>query len=164
MLRLIRKIYTDKTTTGELYFKDERLCWTLEDTVRKLKIPHKTAIPSGQYEVIMSYSNRFKRKLPELLNVPFFKNIRIHSGNTEHDTDGCILVGNEAMKDFITNSMMTLDSIIPIIERELKIGKLYISIIGGYNVQEWGDVFAVNLKGDSNDTPIDSERSVLNEI
>ena len=89
-------------TIGELLINGARQCSTLEDPVRELegqpvgnwKIPHKTAIPRGTYRVIITMSNRFKKMLPELLNVPGFAGVRIHSGNTAEDTEGCILVGD----------------------------------------------------------------------
>ena len=52
-----------------------------------------TAIPSGTYTVTLSYSNRFKKTMPEILNVPNFSGIRIHCGNSSKDTEGCLLVG-----------------------------------------------------------------------
>jgi len=152
MLRLIRKIYSDKSTIGELYLKDEFLCWTLEDTVRKLKIPHKTAIPAGQYEVVMSFSNRFQKRLPELLKVPFFSGIRIHAGNKPEDTDGCILVGKEVMSDFVAHSQETMTKILPKIEEQLKYGKLYICISGGWSADQWEEFFA-NKKEKHDDAP-----------
>ena len=48
---------------------------------------------SGNYEVAITYSNRFKRELPLIKDVPGFSGIRIHPGNTDEDTEGCILVG-----------------------------------------------------------------------
>lgn len=80
-------------TIGKLYIDDNYFCDTLEDTVRKVKIAGKTAIPAGSYKVKKTMSPRFKKILPEILNVPNFAGVRIHSGNTAADTDGCLLLG-----------------------------------------------------------------------
>jgi hypothetical protein len=93
-LKLIRKEFTDKSTIGSLFVDNKWECWTLEDVVREKKIKHETAIPAGTYQVIINLSNRFKRKMPLLLNVPEFEGIRIHSGYTAGHTSGCILVGS----------------------------------------------------------------------
>lgn len=58
------------------------------------KVPRLTAIPAGLYRVRMTYSGRFKRWLPEILDVPQFTAIRLHGGNDADDTEGCILVGD----------------------------------------------------------------------
>lgn len=88
-------------TAGRMYCDGELLCYTLEDTVREAKgkpveewkIKGETAIPEGRYRVILTKSPRFKRILPEVLNVPGYAAVRIHAGNQTKDTDGCILVG-----------------------------------------------------------------------
>src|SRR5207302_8902491 len=87
-LKLIRKIFTDKSTIGALYIDNHFECFTLEDTVREtgIKIPGRTAIPYGSYEVIIDHSKRFTGNMPHVLNVPGFEGIRIHSGNTSGDT------------------------------------------------------------------------------
>ncbi len=64
----------------------------------KGKIKNETAIDYGSYEVILSFSNRFKKYLPLFLNIPCFEAIRIHGGNTAADSEGCILVGAEVDK------------------------------------------------------------------
>jgi hypothetical protein len=93
-LKLVRKWHAHGTTIGELFLDGKWQCYTLEDEVREHKIYGETAIPAGTYKVVLSQSKRFRRQLPELLNVPEFTGIRIHPGNTKEDTEGCILVGN----------------------------------------------------------------------
>lgn len=68
---------------------------------------HKTAILSGKYEVIVNVSNRFKRYLPLLLNVPGFDGIRIHNGVDETSSSGCIIVGKNSEKGKVTKSRST---------------------------------------------------------
>ena len=76
---------------------------TLEK-IQELKIKGKTAIPAGTYQVVITWSNRFKRNLPLVKNVPGFDGIRIHPGNTAVDTKGCLLPGTEAQEDIVLNS------------------------------------------------------------
>ncbi len=83
---------------GKLFVDGKLLGQTLEDTDRHLeaggeKIYGETAIPRGRYKVQLSYSQRFKRIMPEVLDVPGFTGIRIHGGNDEEDTHGCPLLG-----------------------------------------------------------------------
>lgn len=95
---------TDTSTIGELLIDGIFECYTLEDIERPVKIKSETAIPKGTYKVIINQSNRFKRLMPLVLNVPNFEGIRIHSGNTNHDTEGCILVGRTRSANYIGQS------------------------------------------------------------
>ncbi len=95
-------------TIGRLFVDGEYFCDTLEDRCRDLdkeeKVMNETAIPEGTYEVIVNVSVKFKRKLPLLLDVPHFTGIRIHRGNTDKDTSGCILVGENKQLGRVINS------------------------------------------------------------
>lgn len=107
-LKLIRKYCNEKYTIGKFYIDEVYFCDTLEDTVRDLtkenKVYAQTAIPSGVYKVVVTMSNKFKRLLPLLLNVPYFTGIRIHRGNTANDSAGCILLGENKIKGKVINS------------------------------------------------------------
>ena len=107
-LKLIRKYFNETYTIGKLYINEIYFCDTLEDTVRDLtkeaKVYAQTAIPSGVYKVVVTMSNKFKRLLPLLLNVPYFIGIRIHRGNTANDSAGCILLGENKVKGKVINS------------------------------------------------------------
>ena len=86
-----------QTESNNEYLTNRYFCDTLEphaiDWRREEKIAGKTAIPTGRYRVVMSYSKTYKRRMPYLLNVPHFTGIMIHTGNSPDDTRGCILVG-----------------------------------------------------------------------
>lgn len=106
LLRLKRKYYTNKSTIGELYFGNQFFCYTLEDKVREdgVKIPGETAIPEGDYSIVLTQSERFNKIMPRLLSVPDFQGILIHPGNNDRNTEGCILVGYHRGKDEIGES------------------------------------------------------------
>jgi len=118
-------------------------CYCLEDTDRNLKqdmpiegikaikVPGKTAIPYGTYEVVISYSNRFKKMLPLLLNVPGFEGIRIHSGNVDADTEGCLLPGINKSIDSITESRKAMVSVMAGITKALKKEKVFVEVVKG---------------------------------
>lgn len=99
-----RIYYCELYTVGALRINGKYFCDTLElhciDWSKEKKVAGKTAIPEGRYEVELSYSPTFRRKMPHLKNVPHFTGILIHTGNWaggylghKSDTRGCILVG-----------------------------------------------------------------------
>lgn len=119
-IKLERLWLKESYTIGKLYVDGKYFCDTLEDRVRDLskeeKVYGKTAIPSGEYRVIMTYSPKFKREMPLLLNVPQFDAIRIHPGNTTDDTEGCILTGENKVKGGLINSRKYSDRLNEIIK------------------------------------------------
>lgn len=137
-INVIRKIYTDVSTIGDLQIVDSDFhCFTLEDTARRVKINKKTAIPAGTYEVVVTWSKRFKRLLPLLLDVPFFTGVRIHPGNDYEDTDGCILVGEIKLVDQIGNSQKAFNSLFTLIQSACSREKVWVSVCGGYGVEDF---------------------------
>lgn len=126
-LLLKRTAKRDTYTIGKLYIDGVYFCDTLEDKDRGLtqsmttselsqkKVPSKTSIPTGEYQVTISYSNRFKQQMPLLNNVPGFSGIRIHSGNTAQDTDGCILVGKNKSVGKVLESRKTYQELYKIL-------------------------------------------------
>lgn len=94
-INLIRKEFSDQSTIGDFIIDGEWFCFSLEDMVREpgVKVPGQTAIPEGRYRVVIDQSDRFRRAMPHILDVPGFDGIRIHNGNTEADTRGCPLLG-----------------------------------------------------------------------
>lgn len=139
-LKLRRIAKRDTYTIGKLYVNDKYFCDTLEDKDRGLtsnmtveeikskKVYGKTAIPTGKYQVIYSYSSRFKKYLPLLLNVKGYEGIRIHSGNTAEDTLGCVLVGKNSVVGKVVESRTTYDKLAKILEQACKQEKVYIII------------------------------------
>ena len=124
MKLLLKRIFRgDKYTIGHLYIDGNYYCDVLEDVdrelsndmseeeIKKIKVYGKTAIPTGRYKIEVTYSPKFKRYLPILLNVRGFSGIRIHSGNTAEDTLGCLLVGYNKEKGKVLNSRVTSDKL-----------------------------------------------------
>lgn len=137
-------------TIGKLYVNGEYVCDTIEDTVRDLdkdgkfanrevKIPGKTAIPYGMYEITMkvkspkysnfskySWAKKYDGYLPRLLNVPHFDGVLIHVGNSALDSEACILVGENKVVGKVINSVNTFrrlmdDYLVPAKKRNEKI-------------------------------------------
>jgi len=118
-LILYRRWQLPLYTIGRLLIDFSFFCNTLEDPVRELKdlnndgdfndpeegkIYGDTAIPEGNYRITLEYSPTFKRVLPYLHDVPGFSGVMIHSGNSQADTKGCILVGENKLKGRVINS------------------------------------------------------------
>lgn len=139
-LKLKRIALKDTYTIGKLYIDGEYFCDTLEDKVRDLnkngvfdngekKIYGETAIPYGTYNVKWTYSNKFKKYMPLIENVPSFAGIRIHAGNSSADTQGCILVGENKAVGKVLNSKNTVNKLYPIIQNACKKGGVTIEVV-----------------------------------
>lgn len=122
-------------TIGKLYIDNVYFCDTIEDTdrgldqsmteqqVRSIKIPGKTAIPTGTYKINMNivsqkfgskpfYKQTCNGKLPRLMEVVGYQGILIHAGNTERDTDGCLLVGKNKKVGMVLESKETFAKLV----------------------------------------------------
>ena len=130
-LRLERIALRSEYTIGKLYVDGEYVCDTIEDTVRDLdkdgkfangevKIPGKTAIPYGRYEITMkvkspkysnyskySWAKKYDGYLPRLLNVSQFDGVLMHVGNSALDSEGCIIVGENKVVGKVVDSVNT---------------------------------------------------------
>lgn len=141
-LKLERKWKKEKYTIGNLYVNGVFFSNVLEDTVRglrqdmtpeeikKIKIHGQTAIPSGRYEIRVTLSARFRRQLPILLNVPGYAGVRIHPGNTDANTEGCLLPGKNDRVGQVSNSRATMAALQKQIEEAIyQNSKVYIEIV-----------------------------------
>lgn len=139
-LVLNRKTRSSQSTIGELLVNGTFQCYILEDYDRGLhdgmnlskiqstKVYGQTAIPKGRYEVVITYSNRFKQYMPLLLNVKGFEGIRIHSGNTAADSLGCLLTGQTRGVNFVGNSRGAFKSLMAKLKAAEKNEKIFITI------------------------------------
>ncbi len=104
----VERIKSDNDATLSLVYIDGTFeCFGIEDEFRKEKIANETRIPSGVYNIgvrtVGGFNNRYTAKFPDfhkgmlqVLNVPNFEYILIHIGNTDDDTAGCLVVGENA--------------------------------------------------------------------
>lgn len=132
-LDLYRQQSKDGATLGSLFVDGKFECFTLEDENREQdgvdvsvwKVATKTCIPEALYRVVMRMSSRFKRMMIAVINVAGFVGILFHEGNSEVDTDGCILVGQQRQVSppRVLQSKLALAALQPKIEAALKSGE-----------------------------------------
>jgi hypothetical protein len=141
-LQLKRETFTEQSTIGTLSIEGKFECFILEDKDRglndnltleqilKVKVYGKTAIPYGRYEVDWTMSARFKVMMPILLNVKGYSGIRIHKGNTEIDSLGCLLCGTRKKNNMVTESTLATKNLYAKIENAKKQGqRIFITIV-----------------------------------
>ena len=92
----LSKLYIDGIwVAGCPYILEDKVREIIGKPVNKWKVKSETAIPIGTYHVEKTFSQRFGKMMYQLLDVPGFEGIRIHAGNTSHDTEGCLICGRE---------------------------------------------------------------------
>ncbi len=108
MIITVNRIKSDADATLSTVSVDSRfLCFGLEDEYRETKVAGETRIPAGMYKVTLrdvgGFHARYSSKFPDfhrgmlwVRDVPGFEYILIHIGNTDENTDGCLLVGEGA--------------------------------------------------------------------
>jgi len=133
-LKLERIFSNNRFTGGNMFLDNKFLCFSCEDIHREIKIPGETRIPAGRYKVGVVFSPKHGPNTLQLQNVPDFTGIQIHVGNSEVDTEGCILVGDDLTADSsiqhpLTKSRSCFDRIHPILLPIAQAGDLWISII-----------------------------------
>ena len=116
------------------------LCFTLEDEARDTKVKSETRIPEGIYELklrteggfheryIKKYGNKFHKGMIHVQDVPNFRYILWHTGNTDKHTAGCLLLGDTSQQNitkegFIGGSTTAYKRVYPTIAEALTEGK-----------------------------------------
>lgn len=132
-IKLVRIAFKETYTIGKLYVDGKYVCDTIEDKDRgldnsmtsneilKRKVKGQTAIPTGHYNIDITYSPKYKRMMPLLLDVKGFSGIRIHSGNTAKDTEGCLIVGKNKQVGMVLESRDTYQRLFEMMQGEKNI-------------------------------------------
>lgn len=142
-IRIDRKWKKAEYTISRVYINGSYFgCNSLEDTDRGLlqtmqiselqrrKVKGKTAIPRGYYDVRITYSPKYKRMMPLVVDVPAFSGIRLHSLNKPEDSEGCIGFGKNDKVGWISDSKYWTDKICRLIETTLNKGEKVTLIVG----------------------------------
>jgi hypothetical protein len=140
---LVRHTFDVDWTLGTLYLGNEWQCFTLEDPDRLMlgypKIAGRTAIDAGTYTVVISWSPKFKQRMPLLVGVKDFEGIRIHNGVDETHTEGCILTGTALREGKLVQPRAAYLKLRSKIERAEREGGFVLEIIRG---PMWGSLDA----------------------
>jgi hypothetical protein len=126
---------------GKLYVQNKYFSFTIEDEdrgltqsmslkqIQKIKKYGITAIPIGRYEIAYTYSNRFKRFMLQILNVPGYEGVRIHVANTAKDVEGCVGAAYEDSTDgFAGKSKDAIEALDLVMKPATKVEKCFITI------------------------------------
>lgn len=103
------KDYTISRVTLKDYKLNNYTFYAIEPPVHYLKAVKPYAIPCGTYKLLYTWSHRLKKNTWQVMNVPGFEGIRVHSGNYAKDTLGCLILGTKENKDHVENSRVAVD-------------------------------------------------------
>ena len=120
-LTLQRYLFAEDYTMGLLFIDGVYFCDTIEDKYRgqdlkKTKVMNETCIPYGVYDIKITYSPKYKKNMPQILDVPYFTGVRIHSGNTAKDSFGCVIVGVKCENGKVAESRKTYNALLKRLE------------------------------------------------
>lgn len=130
----------DISTVSDFVVKDIS-CYVCEDDYDEVKEYGHTRIPAGRYEIKLKmwgghhdkYQIRFGEfhvGMLQLMNVPNYKDILIHCGNTAMDTAGCLLPGVRPLGKGVSGSEIAYRKIYPVISMALIKGeRVFINIL-----------------------------------
>lgn len=142
---LVRRFLSNANETlGVMVIDGKPMAWTLEDEHRCKKVYEETRIPAGTYKIGLrtegGHHDKYGRRavyghdiaamhkgMLELQDVPNFKWILIHIGNSDEDTAGCILVGT---------SPGPIDSQLTVVNSVIAYKRVYKTIIDAINKGE----------------------------
>jgi hypothetical protein len=140
LLTVTRDDFGDSRTLGRLHWRGDLFGHVCEDTDRgldarmpesliaRLKVKAQTAIPVGRYRLTWTLSPSRGICTPRLEGVPNFRGILIHTGNTEDDTEGCILPGLTRAAHGVGKSRVACEWLYSRIERECAAGEQWITV------------------------------------
>lgn len=140
---LVQRYKSSPTATlGKLFIDGVFECYTLEDEFRAVKVKGETRIPAGRYKLALrtegtthfQYAKRFPefhKGMLHVTNVPNFQWILIHIGNTEKDTEGCLLVGADRDEEKMTigRSTVAYRKMYPKVADAITKGDVYITYV-----------------------------------
>ena len=120
-LTLQRYLFGSDYTMGLLFIDGVYFCDTIEDTFRGndlngKKVANETCIPYGVYTIKITYSAKYKKNMPQILNVPYFEGVRIHAGNKATDTSGCVIVGIKSQNGEVLQSRKMYNALLKRLE------------------------------------------------
>ncbi len=145
----VLRISSQKDSTSGILFdvvnnKRNFLCYTLEDEQRDVKVWGETRIPAGKYKLSLrkegGFHSRYQSKYGDMHkgmihvnDVPGFEYILWHTGNTDENTAGCLLLGNSqtsnlVQKDgFVGSSVNAYKDVYPYVAAAISQGDVWVT-------------------------------------